>query len=74
MLAKQNWAFIQQKDANIDEGKIFFDENPDTKNTPHLPRIVEAAIKGHWVLICPLGFPQYLPKLNEKLDHMRKHK
>jgi hypothetical protein len=24
-------------------------------------------------LICPLGFPQYLPKLNEKLDYMRQH-
>jgi len=69
--AKQNWAYVQAKDANLDEGRIFFEENDTVSTTAHVSRIVEAAHLGHWVLVCPIAFPHYFGKLVEKLDHMR---
>jgi hypothetical protein len=43
------------KDVNIDEGKILFEDEPNS--VPHINRVLDAAQQGHWVMICPLAFP-----------------
>lgn len=62
---------VKAKEIHVDEGKIFYADGEELKSNAHVNRIVEAANQGNWVLVCPISFPQYMPKLFEKLDHMR---
>jgi hypothetical protein len=32
---------------------------------------LEAAELGHWVLVCPIVFPQFLAKLNDKFEELK---
>lgn len=75
VIPKQLWMQSRAKDVNLDEGRIFYADEAgaeiaDQKN-PHLQQICEAAREGSWVLIVPVQFPHYFPRLIERLQEMK---
>jgi hypothetical protein len=43
-LPKMNWAQVRDKDANLDEGKVIFEDNYEKNDKVQVNRILEAAI------------------------------
>jgi len=57
VLAKQNWALLKTRNANLDEGSITHEVNVNHKEESPVEKILNCARLGEWALICPVAFP-----------------
>ena len=55
----------------MDDYSIVNEVNFDEAESQPIERILECARNGHWVLICPVQFPQYFTKLSHSLKKMQ---
>ena len=65
VIAKQNWRALKERNVNLDESSVV-KEKINLHGSEELPveKIIECAREGHWVLICPVQFPQYFTKMS----------
>jgi hypothetical protein len=70
VIAKQNWDALKLRKINLCKGEIIREINIENAIDSTVQRILEAAISGEWILICPIQFPQYFMKLSQALNNL----